>query len=328
MQWDKVKNVLIGILLAVNLFLLGNLGFRLWQNYSRASGLDADLRALVSGCGSTLADSFRLPRMYSCPSSTSTAAARTRKNAASVMLGADMERTELEDGTVRFQSGDGTVTWYADGRVNGVCPIPGETPDDRPPPFARRASAFSEWGLAGDGASYQVSGFSVTQTAPVANRPVHNRELTLTFNADGTATLSGTWSFGTPYTTVTGRGADCRAADALLQFASSLEAGETIRSMTAGYRMQMDSSRRLQLIPTWKIVTDRTDYFMDCDKENARYHLKRRLCGHTASGFGGERGNSSVKTGRNLLISPKNRDMDGKAEKKLSFIQNCDTMYE
>ena len=40
MQWDKVKNVLIGILLAVNLFLLGNLGFRLWQNYSRASGLE------------------------------------------------------------------------------------------------------------------------------------------------------------------------------------------------------------------------------------------------------------------------------------------------
>ena len=96
---------------------------------------------------------------------------------------------------------------------------------------------------------------------------MHNRELTLTFNADGTATLSGTWSFGTPYTTVTGRGADCRAADALLQFASSLETGETIRSMTAGYRMQMDSSRRLQLIPTWKIVTDRTDYFMDCDKK-------------------------------------------------------------
>ena len=112
-----------------------------------------------------------------------------------------------------------------------------------------------------------MSGLSVTQTAPVANRPVHNRELTLTFNADGTATLSGTWSFGTPYTTVTGRGADCRAADALLQFASSLENGETIRSMTAGYRMQMDSSRRLQLIPTWKIVTDRTDYFMDCDKK-------------------------------------------------------------
>ena len=136
------------------------------------------------------------------------------------MLGAEMERTELEDGTVRFRSGDGTVTWYADGRVNGVCPIPGETPDDETAAIRAARKCFSEWGLAGDGASYQVSGFSVTQTAPVANRPVHNRELTLTFNADGTATLSGTWSFGTPYTTVTGRGAAVRAARRTLCFSS------------------------------------------------------------------------------------------------------------
>ena len=107
-----------------------------------------------------------------------------------------------------------------------------------------------EWGYVLDS-----KGTSISATCSICSR------------SRGTVTLSGTWSFGTPYTTVTGRGADCRAADALLQFASSLEAGETIRSMTAGYRMQMDSSRRLQLIPTWKIVTDRTDYFMDCDKK-------------------------------------------------------------
>ena len=96
---------------------------------------------------------------------------------------------------------------------------------------------------------------------------MHNRELTLTMNEDGTVTVSGTWSFGTPYTTVTGRGVECRAADALLQFASSLQKGETVISMTAGYRMQMDSSRRMQLIPTWKIVTDRTQYLVDGDKK-------------------------------------------------------------
>ena len=60
MQWDKVKNVLIGILLVVNLFLLGNLGFKIWQNYSRSAGLDADLRTLVSGYGSALSEDFRL----------------------------------------------------------------------------------------------------------------------------------------------------------------------------------------------------------------------------------------------------------------------------
>ena len=97
MQWDKVKNVLIGILLAVNLFLLGNLGFRLWQNYSRASGLDADLRALVGGYGSTLADSFRLPEDVFLPELNLDRSRADEENAASVMLGAEMERTELED---------------------------------------------------------------------------------------------------------------------------------------------------------------------------------------------------------------------------------------
>lgn len=47
MQWDKVKNVLIVILLAVNLFLMANFGVKLWQDYQRGEELVADLRALT-----------------------------------------------------------------------------------------------------------------------------------------------------------------------------------------------------------------------------------------------------------------------------------------
>ena len=59
----------------------------------------------------------------------------------------------------------------------------------------------------------------------------------------------------------------CSAADALLQFAA--ESGETgtIESMTAGYRMQTDSSRRIRLTPTWKIDTETGEYLVDCDKK-------------------------------------------------------------
>lgn len=108
---------------------------------------------------------------------------------------------------------------------------------------------------------------------------MHNRELTLTFNADGTATLSGTWSFGTPYTTVTGRGADCRAADALLQFASSLEVGETIPLDDGGLPDADGQQPPASADPDVEDRDRRTDYFMDCRQENARYPLKRRLCG-------------------------------------------------
>ncbi|MFQ9127622.1 MAG: hypothetical protein ACLR4Z_13495 [Butyricicoccaceae bacterium] len=328
MQWDKVKNVLIGILLAVNLFLLGNLGFRLWQNYSRASGLDADLRALVSGYGSTLADSFRLPEDVFLPELNLDRSRADEENAASVMLGAEMERTELEDGTVRFQSGDGTVTWYADGRVNGVCPIPGETPDDETAAIRAARKCFAEWGLAGDGASYQVSGLSVMQTAPVANRPVHNRELTLTFNADGTVTLSGTWSFGTllhdRHGTRRGLPRSGRSASVRL-----LARKRGDHPLDDGGLPDADGQQPPASADPDMEDRDRQNGLLHgLRQENARYPLKRRPCGRAASGFGGEHGNSSAKTGCNLLISPKKRDMDGKAEKKLSFIQNCDTMYE
>ena len=54
MQWDKVKNILIAILLTINLFLLGNLAVRGWQSHRRTSELEANLRTLVSARGMQL----------------------------------------------------------------------------------------------------------------------------------------------------------------------------------------------------------------------------------------------------------------------------------
>ena len=109
----------------------------------------------------------------------------------------------------------------------------------------------------------------VTLTGSVAGLPVHNRRLTLDFSAgDGSVSLVGLWSFGTPYTTANGISITCSAADALLQFAA--ESGETgkIESMTAGYRMQTDSSRRIVFTPTFGRLTPKTgEYLVDCDKK-------------------------------------------------------------
>ncbi len=58
MQWDKVKNILIAILLTINLFLLGNLGGTRWQSHRRTSELEANLRTLVSARGMQLDTAF------------------------------------------------------------------------------------------------------------------------------------------------------------------------------------------------------------------------------------------------------------------------------
>ena len=225
MQWDKVKNILIAILLTINLFLLGNLAVRGWQSHRRTSELEANLRTLVSARGMQLDTAFSLPE-------------------------------------------DITLEWQADGNVQADYTLTESAPTSASEALEQARRLCSRWGFQAEQASWTAEDTVVTLTGAVAGLPVHNRRLTLDFSAgDGSVSLVGLWSFGTPYTTANGISITCSAADALLQFAA--ESGETgkIESMTAGYRMQTDSSRRIRLTPTWKIDTETGEYLVDCDKK-------------------------------------------------------------
>ena len=104
MQWDKVKNILIAILLAINLFLLGNLAVRGWQSHRRTSELEANLRTLVSARGMQLDTAFSLPEDITLPELSLDRSRADEEKIAAAMLGEHAERTEQEDGTVRFES--------------------------------------------------------------------------------------------------------------------------------------------------------------------------------------------------------------------------------
>ena len=267
MQWDKVKNVLIVILLVVNLFLIGNFGAKIWQNYQRSEELEADLRTLTQEYGRQLDDSFRLPKDKVLPILSIDRSRTDEETVAQAMLGEAVERTEQEDGTVLFQSDSGKVEWHADGTVQAECTTGEAAPEDASAALRLARRLLSDWGLQAEDESLHADGLTVTMTGTVAGRPVHNRRLTLQFDEDGGVALTGLWSFGTPYTTVQGSGVSCNAADALLEFAARAQEVGRIDSMTAGYRMEMDSNRRLQLTPTWKISTDSGEYLVDCAKK-------------------------------------------------------------
>lgn len=266
MQWDKVKNVLISILLAVDIFLLGNLGIKITQAHIRTGKLEDDLRTLISAHGLTLATSFRLPEDKSLLPLALDRSRASEEKMAEAMLGIDVSRTEHDDGSVIFESPRGALEWSADGTVNGVCTI------DEPPQSANRAkrlarSIVQDWGIADDTISYDTSGLTVTVSGTVARQKVHNRKLVLSFGEDGSLTVSGRWSFGTPYANARDNNVTCAAADALLSFAADAPAKLGVISMEAGYRMESDSSRRMQLTPTWKIETSAGEYLVDCAKK-------------------------------------------------------------
>ena len=267
MQWDKVKNVLIVILLAVNLFLIGNFGVKLWQDYQRGEELVADLRTLTQDYGMQLDDAFQLPKDKVLPTLSIDRSRADEEAVAQAMLGETAERTEQEDGTVLFESDAGRVEWHADGTVEAECTIGREAPDDASSALRLARQLLSGWGLEVEHGSTQADGMTVAMTGTVAGQPVHDRVLTLRFDGDGNVALSGLWSFGTPYTTVQGSGVSCNAADALLEFAARAQDVKRIDSMTVGYRIEVDSNRRLQLTPTWKIETDSGEYLVDCAKK-------------------------------------------------------------
>lgn len=267
MQWDKVKNVLIVILLAVNLFLIGNFGAKLWQNRQRAEELEANLRTLTQAYGIQLDGAFHLPQDKVLPTLSIDRSRADEEAVALAMLGDDAERTEQEDGTVQFTSDRGKAEWRADGTVRAECATGQDAPADASAALRQAKQLFSDWGLQAEDASFTSDGLTVTLTGTVAGQPVHNRMLTLSFEKDSSVSLTGLWSFGTPYTTVRGSGVSCNAADALLEFAARVQDTTEIDSMTAGYRMEVDSNRRLQLTPTWKIETDSGEYLVDCAKK-------------------------------------------------------------
>ena len=219
MQWDKVKNILIAILLTINLFLLGNLAVRGWQSHRRTSELEANLRTLVSARGMQLDTAFSFPEDITLPELSLDRSRADEEKIAAAMLGEHAERTEQEDGTVRFESDRGTLEWQADGNVQADYTLTESAPTSASEALEQARRLCSRWGFQAEQANWTANDMAVTLTGSVAGLPVHNRRLTLDFSAgDGTVSLVGLWSLGTPYTTANGISITCSAADALLQF--------------------------------------------------------------------------------------------------------------
>ena len=97
MQWDKVKNILIAILLTINLFLLGNLAVRGWQSHRRTSELEDNLRTLVSARGMQLDTAFSFPEDITLPELSLDRSRADEEKIAAAMLG---DHAEIGCGSV------------------------------------------------------------------------------------------------------------------------------------------------------------------------------------------------------------------------------------
>lgn len=265
MQWDKVKNILLIILLAIDLFLAGNLGIHIWQDGRRTNELEHNVRLLLERYGITAASSFSLPSDTAILPLSLDRNRDAEEAMAIAMLGQEFSRTEQEDGAVLWKNQSDFLEWQADGTVRSSCTI-SNTPGNESQAEQQANRLLKEWNI--ENAVCTAQGLTVIAEGTVADKPVHNRRLVLRFHANNIVTLSGRWSFSVPFTNAQTTRTTYVAADALLSFAANTPNCGKIQSMQMGYQLEADSARRLQLTPTWKIATENGEYLVDCAKKN------------------------------------------------------------
>lgn len=238
MEWGRAKNVIIGMLLLVNLFLLGMLGYlKLAETRSFRESVEGTIRVLeargIEADASLIsqdADERRLCVIVRDQTQEAALAAN--------LLG----ETEVSGsgGSDRYRSDRGTVTWRSGGSFDAAFAADA----------AGLASALKASGIGTDGKP-AVSG-EIPQY--VDGLPVFNCGLRYVFGGS-TCTMSGRYCLGEP------QQVDDREpmgqCSVLIEYASIVSglAIERIDALDPGWVVQMLPGIGVRLIPVWRVTS-------------------------------------------------------------------------
>lgn len=263
MQWDKVKTILLAILLVVDGFLAWNLSQNFLMVYRREHEVLRSVRSLVGEEEVELAEDFTIPGGETLPALEIERSIRAEEEAAAALLGDSLEREDGDDGSTRFQNGEGAfILFQRDGTVEAQLRI-GEMPESRSDRKRVAELAFAEFPTHGGVFEAEEDG-TVHLTAKIAGVELFDRVLEIRFE-DGWARVSGRWTLELPYTT-TGNSVYYDGADALLTYAYQAPKKTVIREMTLGYCFGEENAGRIPLVVCWRIRTDNGVEFLDTSK--------------------------------------------------------------
>lgn len=271
MSWSKLKTIIILILLLLNLFLLGLVGFiRLRSARYEASALSEAAAVLelngIQVQRDGLPESMKLAAL--------TVARDTRQEAAlaAALLGGEVESQASGGGLYVYRSPMGEASFRSNGEFSVTF---SQSPSVSAPDRSGQVRALLEgldlelWQVDEDGASVtaaqSLNGACVYSGGYL---PLGQSVLGITFTYDAQgrlASASGLLLMGASANDPDGR-EPLSVPTALIAFFSfTVDNGEVcqaIRSMTPVYRAST-SADPIRLTPVWRITTDTGDYFLD-----------------------------------------------------------------
>lgn len=257
MEWKKVRNWLILLLLAADLILAGNLALQALQaeRTLRQAATDAVALAGERGLALELETILELPRQL--PVYTAGRSDQLERQTASVLLGGGVEPVMPGGGVAIYQSEEGTVSFRRGGALEADAPWTWQEFD-----ALSCAEALENAGLSAKKAYREETADGILLTQNYSGYTLFNCQLTCVQTA-GRLSVNGRWLL----TEELGEQAQSlsRAQMVLELCALAEELGFTrVTGLQAGYVLQSDAPQTLTLTPAWQAETDVGTVVISC----------------------------------------------------------------
>lgn len=266
MEWSKIKNIILIILLAVNAFLLVQVADQEWKSAQyRQEARDGAVEVLEAG--GIHVDEAVLPEESGLTPLTMERSREAETAMAQALLGAEAAAADVGGGTVTYQSAKGEGRFRSDGSFAFTFTAPGVFREGED--SARHGVRLLEQAgypcQAVDGSEGADGAQTVTVRQTWMGAPVFNCTAKLVYRDGCLLSIEGQRMVGTPVEAGGGKGMDVPTA--LLRFLAGVREGgfvcSEVHSLTAGYEVTVSPSGAAQAAPVWRVVTDSVTFYVD-----------------------------------------------------------------
>ena len=264
MEWRKVKNIVILVLLVVNGFLLAIVGAR-WGEVRRYEQTALDQAALVLEQNGIRVNKTALGGADSLALLTAERSVSAERALAEALLGGAVSAQNQGGGLYSYGNSRGTLSFRSGGRIVLRAESDPQWQTDDPQALALRL--FDRMGVSGrvESAAVEDGSGTVTLCQLWEGVALFSCRVEFTFEAGMLTAMTGT--------VVPGEMGDGESVSpmnlptALLRFMEGvLERGDVcsaVESMEPGYRLTQSFSSVVRLEPVWLISTNAANYYMN-----------------------------------------------------------------
>lgn len=257
METRRLKNIAILILLLLNVFLLGLLGYQRLQARQTQRETRRQLTALFAANQITLEEGIDLS-LQPLPPMTLSRQEEAERSVAACLLGGEPQVSGL-GGVTTYTTEFGSIQFRAGGQLDGDgLSLPVDDPEAFLQDFCRQFGySLLETRLS------QGSG-SASAVLCASDVPVYGCSITFTFRSGVLTAAAGAYVSLTDAAADASRQLDC--VTALVRFLDYRNANGAVCSQITGlacvYTLRGASAARL--LPSWQVCTDTFDCLVDC----------------------------------------------------------------